>query len=685
MRPRRDPVPRAKEAWWWLGGLLTLGLVGGGVVAAGVALWENIDIRQLAPALASAPAPPPVPVAPRASARTPGTFPVVLYRSDHNASFFPNAEFYGDQMARWRRLAGSAGGEVREVSGPEALADIAPEEVLLLPEAPCLSEGERAAILGHLERGGSIATNWATGVRDGSCAWLGWQTLLDITDAEAIRELTGRQALYFTVPSGLPTSVGLDPGTRVELRPDPAVALRMAGPRIYWSDWALNPTPDDEGAGTDVAVATTISPAGGRVSWFGVRADQAASSQDSVRLERVLENGIRWASGRPHAVPSPWPGGARAALTFTVDVEGLDAYRNAEDAAAMFAEEGLPVTFYPVSQIVQDDEALGRILIGVGEVGTQTVDHTPLVGLTAQDQRIRLRRSSADIQDWTGQAPHGLRAPEETVDAVTLDAWRRAGGSYVLASNEARSAAPEIHETEGGSMVLLPRLMKDDYTIIVRDVTIRSRSLAEAFLAGTRKLRAIGGVAVVASHTQIIEAGPRLEALRTVADSVRAQEGWWIAEARDVARWWRDRSRVELAWVSAAELGASGTMTSALGEDLLVGLASGVSGGAADEESEPDEEDRLEGSSGPDGPSGPQRSSDGDDANGTDAVVLTDLWVDVVAPELPAEAIPLVDGESVDFISEAWGMRVRIGSLAEDQIRRVQFVVLDDEGATSDG
>ncbi|MDX1495430.1 MAG: polysaccharide deacetylase family protein, partial [Longimicrobiales bacterium] len=570
MRPRRDPVPRAKEAWWWLGGLLTLGLVGGGVVAAGVALWENIDIRQLAPALASAPAPPPVPVAPRPSASASERFSVVLYRSDRNASFFPNADFYGDQMARWRRVADQAGGQVREVSGPEALAALAPDDVLLLPEAPCLSQRERTAIRGHLRRGGSLATNWATGVRDGSCEWLGWQTLLEITEAEAIRELTGRQALYFTVPAGLPTSPGLDPGARVELRPDPAIALRMPGPRIYWSDWALNPTPDDEGTGADVAVATTVSAAGGRVSWFGVRADQAASAADSVRLERVLENGIRWAAGRAHAAPSPWPGGARTALVFTVDVEGLDAYRNAADAAAMFGQEGVPVTFYPVSQLVQDDEELGRTLVAVGEVGTQTVDHAPLAGLTAQDQRIRLRRSWSDVLDWTGEPPQGLRAPEEVVDAVTLDAWRRAGGSYVLAGNEARSASPEIHQTEGGPMVLLPRLMKDDYTIIVRDVTIRSRSLAEAFLAGTRKLRAIGGLAVVAAHTQIIEPGPRLEALRTVADSVRAQEGWWIAEARDVARWWRDRSRVELAWVPATELNGA-TMASALGEDLLVG------------------------------------------------------------------------------------------------------------------
>jgi len=648
MRPRRDPVPRAKEAWWWLGGLLTLGLAGGAVVAAGIALWENIDIRQLAPALQETVAAAPVPAMPPAAVRSGGGFEAVLFESELNHGFFQDTTFHPRQIARWREIAEAMDGRIRIVSDAEGLNGVRADELLLVPEAPCVSSDELALISRHLSRGGSIVTNWAFGVRDGTCAWRGWQPLLDLTGAEAIRELTDREALFLTVPTGLPTSAGIDPGTRVELRPDPAIALRMPGERIYWSDWALNPTPDPDGAGADVAVATTTTGQGGRIAWFGLRHGQGVTNRDEAWVARVLANGVRWAAGGPYASPGAWPGAARAALVFALDVEGQEASVNARDAAAMFELEELPVSFYVVSQLVQDDELLARALASAGEVGSQTVDHTPVAGLTPQDQTIRLRRSWNDVEDWVGEGPAGLRPPEETVDAVTLPAWARVGGRYVLASNGARSASPELHRTEAGPMVLLPRLLKDDYTVIVRDITLRSRRLADAFVAGTRKMRAIGGLAVVAGHTQIIAPGPRLEAVRAVADSVRAQGGWWMAEAREVADWWLDRSSVRLGWAATAVTApdaqaAEPAVEPAMEEDLLVSFMPGKDVG--------DVGSRIE-----------------------------ELWVEVVAPELPEAAIPLVDGTSVDFIEERWGMRVRIGTIPAGVERRVSFVIVGDGG-----
>jgi len=620
MRPKRDPVPRAKEAWWWLGGLLTLGLAGGAVVVAGIALWENIDIRQLTPALAEARPPVPHPLDAGPPARAQATFEAVLFESERNAAYFDDPSFYGAQLDRWRALIERAGGRVRVASDAASLAELGPDDVLVLAEAPCLASAELAQVGRHLNDGGSVVANWALGVRDGSCEWRGWAPLLDVTGAEAIREIPPRAALFLTVPARLAVSPGIDPGTRIELRPDPVQALRMDGARVYWSDWALNPAPDGEGAGADVAVAIRSTPAGGRVAWFGVRAGQAATPGDSVKLARLLENGIRWAGGTPYAAPSPWPGAAQAALVFALDVEGRDTYVNARDVAAMFEVEDVPVTFFAVSALVADDAELGAALASAGEVGTQTVDHTPLAGLTRQDQALRLGRAWRDIEAWTEAGPMGLRPPEEAFDSTTLWAWRSAGGRYLLATNEARSAAPEVHVTDAGPVILLPRLMKDDYTVVVRDITLRSTGLAEAFVADIRKMRAIGGLGVVAGHTQIIEAGPRLEAFRTVADSVRAQGGWWVAEAREVAKWWLARSQVELRWVAGEA-----------GEELLV--------------------------------------SAGSEAG------IDDLWIDVVAPTLPGDVIPMVDGLSAAFMDESWGMRVAVGSLAAGDVRRISFVV----------
>jgi hypothetical protein len=35
------------------------------------------------------------------------------------------------------------------------------------------------------------------------------------------------------------------------------------------------------------------------------------------------------------------------------------------------------------------------------------------------------------------------------------------------------------------------------------------------------------------------------------------------------------------------------------------------------------------------------------------------------------EVVPLVDGVSVDFLEESWGVRVRVGTLGPDEVRRI--------------
>lgn len=559
MRPKRNPVPRARDSWIWLGGVLLLGVLGAGVTAAAVVLWENIDIRRLAPDLVAA-EPLPFPELPTPPAVAEGGYTAVLFASPRNRNFFPDAAYYDRAVEGWRDLISRTGGSVRDAADAEALGRVAVDELLVLPEAPCLSPPELAAIRSHLFAGGSIVANWAFGVRDAACEWRGWQATLELTGAEDVRELETREGLFLTVPSGLALSPGFDPGTRIELRPDPSLALRLAGPRVYWSDWALNPAPDEGGGGADAAAVAGRTPEGGRTAWFGVRLNQAATVSDSIRLSRLIQNGILWAAGRPMASPAPWPDAKRAALIFTLDVEAEA--RNALDLAVLLEAEGLPGTFYAVSQMVQDDAELGAALAAVGEVGSQTTDHVPVAGLTAQDQAVRLRRSWTDIEQWTGVAPAGLRPPEESFDAATLRAWARAGGEYILAGNDARSGSPEIHRAGDALMVVLPRLVKDDYNVIVQDAALRADRLAEAFLNGTTKLRAIGGLAVVAGHTQIMDSGRRLNAYRVVADSARADGDWWITRADSVARWWRARSLTDLTFVptniSALSDGAPG-------------------------------------------------------------------------------------------------------------------------------
>lgn len=654
MRPKRDPVPRARDAWWWLGGTFTLGLLGAGVVAAGIALWENVDVRQLAPDLAEPPPPLPAPVVPPDASRPPASFGAVLFASAASAAYFDDADFHPAELRRWEEVVASTGGSVRVVTDAEGLRAVSERELLVVPEAPCLSPAEVAAIGSHLASGGSLVANWAIGVRDDSCEWRGWSTLLEITGAADVRELPRGDGLYLTVPGALPESPGLEAGARIELRPDPALGLRVEGERVYWSDWALNPVGIEEAAGADAAVVTVTTAEGGRVTWFSMRTGQAATDGDAVRLERLLRNGVAWAAGIPSAQAATWPDASRAAGMLVLDVEGSDAAIRARDAAAVLSGERIPVTFYVVSGLVEGDTALARSLTAAGEVGTQTLDHAVLTGRTAQDQSMRLRRSRDQMEAWTGEPPVGLHAPEDSYDVHTLASWRSVGGRYLLAVNDARSASPEIHETPGGPIVVLPRLLKDDYAVVVRDVTLRSRLLAEAFLAGAAKSRAIGGLAVIAGHTQIIVSGPRLDAFRTVADSLRSGDGWWLAEGREIADWWLARDALQVTWRPAAGGAPSGGAGASVAAD---------SAAAADPV--------PEGLTPVDMPTLVVTSPDG----------IARLWMDIVAPLLPAGAVPLVEGVSVDHALEPWGVRVAIGTIEAGDSVTVSFALPAQDGS----
>ncbi|MCG6988330.1 MAG: polysaccharide deacetylase family protein [Gemmatimonadetes bacterium] len=645
MRPRRDPVPRARAAGHWLAGVLLLGLLAGGVVSAAVVLWENLDIHQLAPRLAAEPGPLPRPQPPPGAGYEGRRFNAALLRSRRNEAFYPDGKYYQESLRRWRTLIEATGGVVREVGTAQDLAGVAKDEVLIIPDAPCLSNAELRAVQAHVAQGGGVVSNWAVGARNAQCAWRGWNTVAELTGAPDVRELAARKALYLTVPDGTALSPGFDPGTRVELLPEPSLALALEGARVYWSDWALNPAPDESGGGADVAALAYRTPSGARGAWFGFRLSQAATPADSARLDLLVANGLRWAAGLATANVASWPGGRQAALVLAENVEA--GYGNATAMADLLRKHGVRGSFYAVSQMVLGDKDLAKALEAAGEVGSQTPDHRPVAGLSFQDQSVRLRRGSGEVRGWTGVAPAGLRPPEETFDANTLRAWADAGGSYILAVNQARSASPEVYDVSGRTMVLLPRLIKDDYNVIVQESAIRTERLTSAFLQGIDKIRAVGGLAVVATHTQIMGVDGRLDAVAAVIDTARAQGDWWIAPGEDVAGWWKARSGVR---VTVLEPGSPSESGDSAGRGRE---APGHAGTSATARSL-----RVLVEAPPNLP-------------------VSDVWVDIVLPQDPAGFGPLVDGEPVRYTGTPWGIRVPVGDLGAGERRVVSLIPVE--------
>ncbi len=540
MPPKGDPVPRVRSAPQWLGGLFVLGLIGAAVIGGGAVLWENVDVQRMtASAALREPHVTPPALSPNTPAHREGVFNASLYMSQTSGAFFSDSTHYTALQDRWEELLTDAGASVTRITGVEAVEALETDQLLVAASAVCLSDEEVAAFRGFADSGGDLLTTWAIGARDSSCTWQGWDALSTLTEIAEFNTLEQRDAVYLTVPAGLPLAAGFGPATRIELRYESQLALAMEGPRVYWSDWSLNSAPVDETVGMDAAAWLGRTGTGGRLVWFGFRLGHGASERDEEQIARLFRNGVWWAAGIPIAEIAPWPHGNQSALLLTQDVESQ--FPNSASLARVAREKVVPATFFVVSQQGVEHPAFAEVLNEAGEIGSHTSDHAAVAGRSYVDQRARLSRSQGELADWAGSPALGLRPPEEQFDETTLRAWAWAGGTYVVGSNEARQGSPEVFDTPNGKVVLLPRVIKNDYNVYVQDGAMRSRRLMEAYLSGMSKINALGALAVVSLRTQVGGEGARVQVVADVIDSARARGDWWFAAGNEMAEWWLAR------------------------------------------------------------------------------------------------------------------------------------------------
>ncbi len=615
MSPPPDPTPRARSPWGWLGGLLILGVLAGGVVAMALLLWDRVDMQAITRSPAPAGGPAPLAASPAESARPGAPFQAYLFHSDASRDYFPEPEFYTERLAEWRTLARALGASVTPINGLSGFQEVEEGEgVILVPAAICLGDQEVNALTRHLLGGGGLVITWAFGARDGACEWQGWDRLREVTGAMEVRELERRSGLYLTVPGGSPLAHGIEPAARVELRWDAPLALATEGPRVYWSDWAMNPEPAESSAATDAAVHLRKVEGGGRLAWFGFHGLEGEGLPDEERIERLFRNALSWTAQVPSAQIQAWPHGHAAAVTVT-QLAGWE-FSNVGNLAEAAGARGIPVTFFVASRMALDYPALGNTLSAVGEVASRSVDDQAVVGLSLEDQRSRLRQSRSHIRGWAGESPLGLRLPEEAYDASLLHAWRSEGGTYVVGVGNGRTGGPEVHETDAGPVVVLPRIMKDDYNILVQDRTLGQAAVVQEFDLGLRKVQALGGLALLTTHSQLAGQRRHMGALEELLDTIGADTSWWVATGGDVAEW------------TLARRGAQVTVVSW------------------------DPEGRLE----------LQVTADSERG-------LSGAWIELTLPGEPGEWEAEVDGERIEFARTRWGIAVPIGPLAAGESR----------------
>lgn len=256
-------------------------------------------------------------------------------------------------------------------------------------------------------------------------------------------------------------------------------------------------------------------------------------------LEMLLEHDV-------DALRFPWfwPGGARAAVTLTHDVESEQGLADALTVAGWEERHGFRSSFNVVGDWYPIDMGVVEELRGRGhEIGSHAIHHDrslfssrreferqlPLLEAVAEKLGAVGFRSPAThrVVEWLGDLPFSYDCtmphsdPYEPIPGGTATVW------------------PFFH----GDVVELPYTAPQDHTLFNllghRDSTIWSLQLANVVRCG--------GMLQLLTHPDPDYLGRPAtgRAYRDILSAIAEHEDVWVALPKDIAQWWRRRAEGE--------------------------------------------------------------------------------------------------------------------------------------------
>ncbi|MDP9349489.1 MAG: polysaccharide deacetylase family protein [Gemmatimonadota bacterium] len=491
----------------------------------------------------------------------------VIEEPNSGTSFAPG--FYRKGVRAWRDLLTGLGAEMVEPAGAD---------VLVLPHVVCMGVGTRALVNRHLERGKGIVTSGLVGAGDQDCVPVRDTLLVSLTGGgkgSVARFKPYENDSYYAVVLGeTALGAGLPPGARFEMPPGEQIVFRGADRAVLYTDYRRTPVPNRGEPYFDGAVVRSRV-GRGRVVAFGFSPGEVVPGWSTTIVRGIVTNAVTWAAGDPVVQLAPWPEGYRAAAVVAQDVEAD--FTNASAAVDVLREAGIPGTFFLVGKLAKVSPGTTWKMVRYGEIGTHTFDHGPLEVLSDPEQREQLRLSKETTERLAGRPVVGLRPPEERFNLQTLRIWAELGGEYVFASNNNRSAGPEIVPYGPDSLVLLPRVVDDDFEVLNRSKERNRGAMTWRLLEQVEDVVAFRGVYMFSYHSHMFSQPDLLPVVRAFAKGLKEVPGIWITQAGEVARWWRARAAVRVdpaADGSSVELTSTGTGIFE-GGVLLVDLPSG--------------------------------------------------------------------------------------------------------------
>lgn len=480
-----------------------------------------------------------------------GEGPIYLYNSRQTTQYLAQAGGNYDVLLKpWRDYFKQRGRAFREIQNLQDLSN-QPGSVVILPSAIALNDAERTQIANFQSRGGAVLATWASGSRDGTGTWRGWQFMATL-GFHVVDQISTKAADRQMVFRGeTPLTLDQPAGQRVWMTNSSEPLLRITGGMIaaQFANWSRD-MPDDQrrdGAAlyTEGTNSRAVAFAFSESSW------EAAP----VPIHQLIDSTLDWLQRRPSLALASWPDGKLAAQIIEMDTE--QDFGNGALFSQMMQNRRLPMTFFVVTSVaLQHPDAL-RAYAASGEIGYHGDVHDRFKGESALEQKTRLTTMQQQLRSLLPASKDtaiGFRAPYESYDATTERQMRDKGIQYHVAGPNRSDAQlplfvkmPDVAPAD--ELLVIPRTQRDDLNLLA-DARAPD-AVTGKLLADLTSTVANGGLGLLSVHSQNFATGSSLaQAMPAYLDQVAKDSRagvLWTASAADINHWWRERQRIRIA------------------------------------------------------------------------------------------------------------------------------------------
>ena len=473
-----------------------------------------------------------------------------LYREGH-----VNADF---GMALWERFLKKYGIPYRVLEGIEDLAR-ADSGVLVLPANVALTDREKVLISGFRQQGGSLFASWATGVRDGTGAWQGFEWMEALLGIRIAGDTRHQEEDRYINPAGdRPVTHSLPAGTRIWTeRATGWYPLRVAGAEsdallLGWSRTRNHDQIRPQGA---LAHGEALMPSGARSRMvFSGWPERLWMAADARKHEGILYDSLMWLLRQPAAYLGTWPHPYRSAyapIIYMADVFNENDLPFAENLKA----QGLVGSYFILGfEIGKSAPTLRKIHALGHELGYEADEYEGFKGLppAQQGERLDAMRAAIRAEKLPVAEDAGFNPPMDDIDPVTIAAAAARPFSYMVGWIDGTDGClPYFHAGDGSRakpMVMLPRIQRGVEEML--EDFDEDDALAN-HLAELEAGQQLGCLNMPRFANQSLVSSGATGDMLAAFDARRA--GLWSTSGRGLADWWRERARISVALSGTAE------------------------------------------------------------------------------------------------------------------------------------